>query len=57
VVTAFVVVAADVAEKTLVLIVFVAGACATKVNERFIRHCEILFRSHGLERNAMDEDN
>ncbi len=55
--TAFVVVAADVAEKTLVLIVFVAGACATKVNERFIRHCEILFRSHGLERNAMDEDN
>jgi hypothetical protein len=48
---------ADTVATILVCIGFVVGACATKVNERFIRHCEVLFRSHGLERNAMDEDN
>ncbi len=85
--TAFVVVAGDVAEKTLVFITFAVGAgdadvigkillyisvvvgtilvlmvfvavgCATKVNERFIRPCQILFRSHRLEKSAMEEHN
>ncbi len=86
-VTAFIVLAADVAGTILVLIPFVAGddvgdiigkilvyisvvvgtilvlmvlvadGCATKVNKRFVRHCEVLFRSHGLERTVMDEFN
>ncbi len=68
-VTAFIVLAADVAGTILVLIPFVAGDdvgdiigkilvyISVVVGTILVRHCEVLFRSHGLERTVMDEFN
>jgi hypothetical protein len=43
--------------RILVLIAFVATAGVARVNRSFRKHFEVLFRDHGLERNATDEHN